>query len=141
MIGRALGQTNGGGGARGRETEGKGARGRGANSGKRGKSSERDWKIPPSLYKMFVWIGREGKGGGRSRKNIVRRLSRAGREGQVAVPGTPAGEGQGRRAAQGLGEGRGTGPGLPGASAPGGRRGRLRRRAERGAPPREPSLN
>lgn len=53
-------------------------------------------------------------------KNIVRRLSRAGREGQVPIPATPAGSGAGRRAAQGLGAGWATGPGLPGSSAPGG---------------------
>lgn len=53
-------------------------------------------------------------------KNIVRRLSRAGREGQVAVPATPTGYGAGRRVARGLGGGWATGLRLPGGSAPGG---------------------
>ncbi|XP_023785300.1 uncharacterized protein LOC111931109 isoform X3 [Cyanistes caeruleus] len=66
MIGRALGQTNGGGGARGKETEGKAARGRGVNPGKRGESSKRIWKIPlPCIksnwcptngYSVPVWL-------------------------------------------------------------------------------------
>lgn len=51
-------------------------------------------------------------------KNIVRRLSRAGREGQMPMPATPAGDGAGRRAARGLGAGLATGLGLPGGPAP-----------------------
>lgn len=48
MIVRAPGQTNGGGGARGRETAGKGARGRGANPGKAAKKAG---KLPLPRYK------------------------------------------------------------------------------------------
>lgn len=77
-------------------------------------------------------------------KNIVKKLSRVGREGQVPMPATSVGHGAGQRAARGLGAGWATELRLPGGSAPGGRQGRraaARLRAERGAPPGVSSLN